>query len=58
MGRGYDEREGFAMHCDNIDGRMPSNRQTRKSNVERSGLRHLYLLRRENIAQRDLYFGI
>ena len=26
--------------------------------TERSGLQHLYLLRRENIAQRDLYFGI
>jgi hypothetical protein len=41
MGRGYDEHEGFAMHCDNIEGRVPSNRQTKKSNVERSGLQHL-----------------
>src|ERR1700722_11953630 len=58
MGRGYDEHEGFALRCDNIEGRVPSNWQTKKSNVERSGLHHLYLLRRENIAQRDLYFGI
>ena len=58
MGRGYNEYEGFAMHGDNIEGRVPTNRQTKKSNVERPGLQHLYLLRRENIAQRELYFGI
>ena len=58
MGRGYDEHEGFAMHCDNIEGRVPTNRQTKKSNVEQPGLQHLYLLRREILAQRELYFGI
>src|SRR4029077_8585354 len=58
MGRGYDEHEGFAMHFDDIEGRVPSKRQTKKSNVERPALQHLYLLRRENIAQRALYFGV
>src|SRR5580704_2186612 len=58
MGRGYDEYEGFAMHCDNIEGRVPTCWHTKKSNVERPGLQHPYLLRRDNIAQRKLYFGI
>ena len=46
------------MHCDNIEGRVPTNRQTKESNVERPDLQHLYLLRREILAQRELYIGI
>ena len=46
------------MHCDNIKDRVPTNRHTKKSNVERPGLQHPYLLRRDNIAQRQLYFRI
>ena len=58
MGRGYDEYEGFAMHHNNIEGRVRTNRQTKKSNVERPGLQHLLLIRGGDSAQRELYFGI
>jgi hypothetical protein len=39
MGRGYDEYERFAMHCDNIEGRVFTNGQTKKSNVVESDCR-------------------
>jgi hypothetical protein len=43
MGRGYREHERFAMRSDNIKGRVPANRQKKKSNVERPSLQHLDL---------------
>jgi hypothetical protein len=58
MGRGYEEYKGFAMRGYNIEGRVPTCWHTKKSGVERPGFHHLYLLRRDNIAQTQLYFGI
>src|ERR1700722_2225424 len=58
VGGRHHEYELFAVHGDNIEARMLADRQTKKSNVERPALQHLYLLRRQNIAQRELYVGI
>ncbi len=43
---------------DNIESRVLTNWHMKKSNVERTGLQHLYPMRRGNCAQRELYFGI
>src|SRR6267142_2501413 len=35
MGRGYYEYERFAMHCDDIENRVPADRQMKKSKIWR-----------------------
>jgi len=58
MRRGYHEYERFAMYSDTFKFRVLSNRQTKKSNIKRPGGKHLYLIARDDIAQRELYFRI
>src|SRR5580693_8350569 len=58
MGRGHDERERLAMHRDYLEIRVPTDGKPQKSNIERSGLQHLYLICGENIAKGEFYFCI
>ncbi len=58
MGQGHHEHERFAMYSDNLKFRVLSNRQTKKSNIKRPVIEHLYLIRREDISQGELDFGI
>src|SRR4029077_12131879 len=58
MGRGHDEDEWFAMHRDYLESRALTDRKAQKSNIERSGLQHLYLIYCENIAKGEFYFCI
>jgi hypothetical protein len=46
------------MYSDNVKFRVFSNRKAKKSNIKRSVTKHLNLIRREDIAQRELYFWI
>jgi len=45
VGRGYHQYEPLAMHRDNLEGRVPANRQTKKSNINSRGERTLRSLR-------------
>jgi hypothetical protein len=58
MGRGHDEHERFAMHRDYLESRVLTDRKAKKSNIERSGFQHLYLIYCENIAKGEFYFCI
>ena len=55
--RRYDD-ERLAMYFDYFKFRMLSNRQTKKSYVQRSGDEHLYLVRCEDITQGEHYVRI
>jgi hypothetical protein len=44
MGRGHDEHERYAMHRDYLESRVLTDRKAKKSNIERAGLNHRYLM--------------
>ena len=46
------------MHRDYLESRVLTDRKAQKSNIERSGLQHLYLMYCENIAKGEFYFCI
>ena len=46
------------MHRDYLESRVLTDRKAQKSNIERSGFQHLYLIYCEDIAKEEFYFCI